>query len=58
MRTRLIEKGALFPESLRFEGEPWIAFYMAGENIRELQKAEENKRVSLPATKNGTRKAA
>jgi len=31
---------------------------MAGENIRELLKAEENKRVSLPAAKNDTRKAA
>jgi len=37
--TMLIEEGALIPGSLRFESEPWTAFYMAGEIIRELQKA-------------------
>jgi hypothetical protein len=37
--TRLIEEGALLPESLRFESEPWTVFYMAGEIIRELRKA-------------------
>ena len=39
----LIEEGALLPESLRFESEPWTSFYMAGEIIRELRKALENK---------------
>jgi hypothetical protein len=37
--TMLIEEGALLPESLRFESEPWTVFYMAGEIIRELRKA-------------------
>jgi hypothetical protein len=37
--TMLIEEDALMPESLRFEGEPWTRFYMAGEIIRESQKA-------------------
>ena len=37
--TMLIEKGALIPESLRFESEPWTPFYMAGEVILELRKA-------------------
>ena len=37
--TMLIEEGALMPESLRFEGEPWTPFYMAGEVIRESRKA-------------------
>ncbi len=41
--TILIEEGALIPESLRFESEPWTFFYMAGEIIRELEKALENK---------------
>ncbi len=41
--TMLIEAGALMPESLRFESEPWTFFYMAGEMIRELRKAPENK---------------
>src|SRR5258708_9513720 len=35
----LIEEGALMPESLRFEGEAWTPFYVAGEVIRELRKA-------------------
>jgi hypothetical protein len=37
--TTLIEEGTLIPESLRFEGEPWTPFYMAGEIIRKLRKA-------------------
>ncbi len=41
--TMLIEEGALLPESLRFESEPWTSFYTAGEMIRELRKALENK---------------
>ncbi len=41
--TMLIEEGALLPESLRFEGEPWTSFYRAGEIVRELRKALENK---------------
>jgi hypothetical protein len=56
--TRLIEEGALLPESVRSESEAWTSFYMAGELIRELRKAQENKRVSVPATKNDMRKAA
>ena len=40
--TMLIED-ALLPESLRFESEPWIFFYMTGEIIRELRKALRNK---------------
>ncbi len=52
--TMLIEEGALMPESLRFESEPWTSFYMAGEIIRELR----NKQASVPATKDDTRKAA
>jgi hypothetical protein len=49
--TRLIEEGALLPESLRSESEPWSSFYMSGEIIRELRKTHENKQVSVPATK-------
>jgi hypothetical protein len=56
--TRPIQEGALLPEFLRFESGPWTVFYMAGENIRELRKAEKNRRVSVLATKNNTRKAA
>ncbi len=56
--TRLIEEGALLSESVRSESEPWAAFYMAGEIIQELRKAQENKRVTVPATKNDMRKAA
>jgi NifU-like protein involved in Fe-S cluster formation len=37
--TMLIEEGALMPESLRFESEPWTSFYMPGEVILELRKA-------------------
>jgi hypothetical protein len=56
--TRLIEEGALLPESERSESEPWTSFYMAGEFIRELRKAHENKKVSVPAMKDDMRKAA
>ena len=56
--TRLIEEGALLPQSVRSESEPWTSFYMAGEIIRELRKAHENKQVSVPATKDDMRKAA
>jgi hypothetical protein len=56
--TRLIEEGALLPESVRSETEPWTSFYMAGEIIRELRKAHENKQVRVPATKDDMRKAA
>ncbi len=56
--TRLIEEGALLPESLRFESEPWTSFYMAGEIIRELRMTLENKQASVPATKDDMRKAA
>jgi hypothetical protein len=45
--TMLIEEGALMPESLRFEREPWTPFYVAGEIIRELRKACENKKVNV-----------
>ncbi len=41
--TMLIERGALIPESWRFGSEPWTLFYMAGEMIRKLRKAPENK---------------
>ena len=56
--TRLIEEGALLPEFVRFDGEPWTSFYMVGEIIRELRKAHENKQVSVAATKDDMRKAA
>ena len=56
--VRLIEEGALLPESVRSESEPWTSFYMAGEIIRELRKAHGNKQVSVPATKDAMRKAA
>ena len=45
--TILIEEGAILPESLRFESEPWTSFYMAGEMIRELR----NGRKMTAATK-------
>ena len=41
--TMLIEQSALLPESLRFESEAWTSFYRAGEVIRELRKALEDK---------------
>ena len=41
--TMLIEEGALLPKSWRFESDPWAFFYRAGEIIRELRKALENK---------------
>ncbi len=37
--TGPIEENALMPESSRFESEPWTAFYMAGEIIRESRNA-------------------
>lgn len=55
---RLIEEVTLFPESVRFESEPWTAFYMAGEMIRESRKASENKKGNVTATKNDMRTAA
>jgi hypothetical protein len=55
-KIKLIEEGALLP--LRFQSEPWTAFYMAGEIIRELRKASENKKFNIPTTKNDMRKAA
>ena len=57
-QTRPFEGGALSPESVRFETEPWTVYYMAGEVIRELRKASENKRVHVPPRKNDMRKAA
>jgi len=36
----------------------WTSFYMAGELILGLRKAQENKWVSVPATKNDMGKAA
>ena len=56
--TRLIEEITLLPESLRSESEAWTSFYMASELIRGLRKAQENKRVNVPATKNDMSKAA
>jgi hypothetical protein len=41
--TMLTEEGVLLPELLRFENEPWTLFYKAGEMIRELREALENK---------------
>ncbi len=41
--TMLIGEGTLIPGFLRFESEPWTFFYMAGEMIRKLRKAPENK---------------
>jgi hypothetical protein len=52
------EEGALLPESVRSESEPWTSFYMAGEIIRELRKAHENKQVRVAVTKDDMRKAA
>jgi hypothetical protein len=57
-RTRLNVEGALLPKSVRFESEPWTVFYRAGEVIRELRKASENKRVPVPPSKNDMRKEA
>ena len=56
--TTLIEEGARLSESARSESEPWTSFYMAGEIIRELRKAHENKLVNVPATNDDMRKAA
>ena len=55
-KIKLIGEGALLP--LRFQSEPWTVFYMAGEIIRELRKASENKKFNIPTTKNDMRKAA
>jgi hypothetical protein len=56
--TRLIEEGARLPESVQYESEPWTAFYMAGEIIRELRKAQEIKKIGIPALRNDMSKAA
>ena len=48
--TRRIEEVTLLPESLRFESEPWTAFYMAGEIIRELRKAQQIRSGQCPWT--------
>lgn len=40
--TTPIEEGALMPKSLQFESEPWTLFYLAGETIRELERAQKN----------------
>jgi hypothetical protein len=56
--TRLIEEGALLSESARSESEPWTSFYVAGEIIRDLRKAHENKQVRVPATNGDMMKAA
>jgi hypothetical protein len=56
--TRLIEEGPLLPESVRSESEPWTSFYLAGEIIRDLRKARENKQITVPARKDDMRKAA
>ena len=42
--TTMIEEGALMPESLPFEGEPWTPFYRAGEIIRESRKVSGKQR--------------
>jgi len=41
--TTLAEEGALVPESLQFEIEPWTPLYRAGEMIRELRKGLEDR---------------
>ena len=56
--TRLIAESTLLSGSVRFESEPWTSFYMAGEIVRELRKAPQNKQVGVPASKNDMRKAA
>jgi len=56
-RPKRIKEGALLPEPVRLESEPWTSFYMAGEIIREFRK-QENERVSATAMKNDMRKAA
>ena len=49
--TILIEEGALLPESLGFESEPWTFFYTAGGMIRKLRQALENEaRTEAKAT--------
>jgi hypothetical protein len=56
--TRMIEEGSLLPGSVQSESEPWTAFYLAGEIIRELRKAQEIKQVGIPASRNDVSKAA
>ena len=46
--TILIAESTLLPESVRFESEPWTSIYTAGEIVRELRKALENKQVGVP----------
>jgi hypothetical protein len=50
--TMVVEEGALLPESLGFESEPWAFFFRAGEVIRELRKALEN-RASVEQRQHG-----
>ena len=47
MANTINAEGALLPESVRFESEPWTSFYIAGEIIRESRKALENKKVNV-----------
>jgi len=56
--TGRIEEAGLFPESLRFESEPWTSFDMAGEIIRELRKAQEINRGSVPVPRTDMSRAA
>jgi hypothetical protein len=54
----MIEEGALFLRSVQSESEPWTAFYMAGEIIRELRKAQEIKQIGIAAPRSDMSKAA
>jgi hypothetical protein len=56
--TRLIGEGTVLPKSVQYESEPWTAFYIAGEIIRELRKAQEIKKIVIPALRNEMSKAA
>jgi hypothetical protein len=48
--TRPMDEGSLLLGSVQSESEPWTAFYMAGEIIRELRKAQEIKQVGNPCS--------
>ena len=56
--TRLIKGRCSFAGIRAIRKRALDLFYMAGEIIRELRKAHENKQVSVPATKDDMRKAA
>ena len=41
--SALIEQSVPWPDSVRFENEPWTSFYLTGEIVREFRKGLKGK---------------